>query len=232
MKTPFDRFYKQFQMSNKYILPYTGSAQSVIEIGCGEGGNLLPYIVNGSKIIGIDKSVDKVEFAKTHYEIGSDIFICIDIFDYKSDQTYDLILVKDVLEHIDNKRLFMEHIKSFMADHSKLFIAFSPWSMPYGGHQQCCRSFLRFIPYVHLLPFYRSLLEYFETPEMVLALLEIKLTRLSVKQFKQIISGYRIEKETFWLINPSYIRFGLWPVRFLNIRFLVTSYWCIISKIK
>ena len=228
MKTAFDRFYKQFQVSKKYILPYTGLVQSVIEIGCGEGGNLLPYLVKGCKIKGIDKSESKIKYA-SKYSKG---FICTDIFDYNPDQSYDLILVKDVLEHIDNKRLFMEHIKSFMADHSKLFIAFSPWSMPYGGHQQCCRSFLRFIPYVHLLPFYRSLLEYFETPEMVLALLEIKLTRLSVKQFKQIISGYRIEKETFWLINPSYIRFGLWPVRFLNIRFLITSYWCIISKIK
>jgi 2-polyprenyl-3-methyl-5-hydroxy-6-metoxy-1,4-benzoquinol methylase len=153
-----------------------------------------------------------------------------DIYSTKIHKTFDLIILKDTLEHIHNQGGFMYYLKRYMNYNTKIFIAFSPWSMPFGGHQQMCNSFLRYIPYLHLLPFYEYLLRLFENPKKVNALLEIKETKISIMQFKEIIKGYKIHKESFYLISPSYIKFGLRPVSFLNILFLITSYWCVISK--
>jgi ubiquinone/menaquinone biosynthesis C-methylase UbiE len=232
-ETMAKRFIEQSQTSEMYILPYTGIPRTVLEIGCGEGGNLLPYFNRRCKVTGIDKSDSKIDYAQSHCPYPYDVeFINEDIFKVNS-QKYDLIIIKDVLEHLNCKNL-MDILHRFMKDDSKVFITFSPWCMPFGGHQQCCKSFLRYIPYLHLLPFYESLLRLCESPAKVNALMEIKETRLSIRRFKKIIKDdYRIEKEAFWLINPSYdARFGLKPVKFINVPFLTTSYWCLISKDK
>jgi ubiquinone/menaquinone biosynthesis C-methylase UbiE len=229
--TEEQRFIQQYQTAEKYILPYTGIPHTVLELGCGEGGNLLPYFNKRCRVTGIDISASKIDYAKGHYPFPYDAeFINADIFSVILKQ-HDLIIIKDTLEHLYDHKYFMGYIQQFMKHDTKIFIAFSPWSMAFGGHQQCCKSFLRYIPYLHLLPFYKALLRLFETPVKVKALLEIKETRLSVKRFKEIIKDYKIEKETFWLINPNYdARFGLKPVKFWNIRFMVTSYWCLITK--
>jgi ubiquinone/menaquinone biosynthesis C-methylase UbiE len=225
-----ERFIQQSQTSEKYIIPYTGIANTVLEIGCGEGGNLLPYFNKKCEIMGVDMSYSKIKYARDHYSSPDAKFIHGDIYMRKPEK-FDLVIIKESLEHIWHQYIFMKFLQNFLKSETKVFIAFSPWCMPFGGHQQCCKSFLRYIPYLHLLPFYGALLRRFETTKKVEALMEIKETRLSVKKFKQIINDYKIEKETFWLINPSYdAKFGLKPVKFINIPFLTTSYWCIISK--
>jgi SAM-dependent methyltransferase len=223
------RFKQQFNVTEKYIIPYIGKIPlDVLDIGCGEGGGLLPFWDCNCHVTGIDKSVEKIKYAKSYFD--SDVkLLCTDIYNVISTK-YDLVILKDTLEHIHSQKYFMYYLEKFLKKDSKIFITFSPWSMPFGGHQQCCKSFLRYIPYLHLMPFYEALLMRYEMPSLFEALLEIKETRLSVKRFRTMIEDYKIEKERYWLINPSYMRFGLKPVKFFNIRFLVTSYWCIISK--
>jgi hypothetical protein len=102
--------------------------------------------------------------------------------------------------------------------------------MPFGGHQQICRSkFLSFLPYFHLLPYplYRGILKLFgESKETIVCLEEIRDTKISIGRFKKIVTenGFSIKKETLYLINPNYeIKFKLklrkLP-RLLNIPFL------------
>ena len=65
--TEDQRFIQQYQTSEKYILPYTGVANTVLEIGCGEGGNLLPYFNKRCKVTGIDISASKIRYAKSQF---------------------------------------------------------------------------------------------------------------------------------------------------------------------
>ncbi|KAK3605043.1 hypothetical protein CHS0354_000709 [Potamilus streckersoni] len=111
----------------------------------------------------------------------------------------------------------------------KVFFGFPPWRMPFGGHQQVCKSpLLCKLPYFHLLPkpLYKFMLKTFgEMNSTVLALMEVRETKLSIASFQAMIrkSELTIIKETLYLINPNYdIKFGLRPQvlpAFLNIPF-------------
>jgi len=223
-------FYEQYITSWNYIVPFIGinNIISVLEIGCGEGGTLKPFYDLRFEITGIDIAQNKIDNAKIYLPSGK--FLCVDI-SLCSDK-YDLIIVKDTLEHIHGQERFIEKIKTMLNPNGKVFFAFPPWYMPFAGHQQMCRSVLRFVPYIHLLPFYKSLLNLFNEDELIIdGLLEIKQTRITIKRFKQMTKGMNIIKEAYWLINPNYeVKFGLKPIRWRLPFFkeLVSTYYCLL----
>lgn len=90
--------------------------------------------------------------------------------------------------------------------------------MPFGGHQQICRSkILSHMPFIHLLPtaVYRFLLKVFgEDDDCIKELLSIQKTRISIERFEGFLkkTNLLIQNRTLWLVNPHYkIKFGLSP---------------------
>ena len=61
---------EQILTTEKYVLPYINNVLpisekiTVAEIGCGQGGNLTPFLEKGCKVIGIDISKSKIEKEK------------------------------------------------------------------------------------------------------------------------------------------------------------------------
>lgn len=59
--------------SRKYYIPYLsqymkiGEGVNVLEIGCGEGGNLLPFAEAGCSVLGVDLSGDKIRAAEQFF---------------------------------------------------------------------------------------------------------------------------------------------------------------------
>jgi len=221
-------FNQQYQNAIKYIIPFIdeelSSEVSVLEIGCGEGGILKAFLEKDCKITGIDISPNKIENAKKYFyddiEKGLVEFICRDIYEIDPAQDlnskYDLIILKDTLEHIHNQEKLLKYIKEFLKPDGKIFIAFPPWQMPFGGHQQMCdHKFLSFLPYFHLLPkkVYAKILKIFGEKKIE-EFLEIKETGISIERFEKILKHlhYRVEKKLFYFINPNYeIKFNLKP---------------------
>jgi 2-polyprenyl-3-methyl-5-hydroxy-6-metoxy-1,4-benzoquinol methylase len=133
-------------------------------------------------------------------------------------EKFDLIILKDVIEHIPNQEKFIPYIKQFLKPGGRIFFGFPPWYMPHGGHQQICKSkFLGFLPYFHILPkfLYKGILKVFgESNSTIIELLEIKDTGISIERFERIVknSGYQIEQKQPYLINPIYLdKFGWKP---------------------
>jgi cyclopropane fatty-acyl-phospholipid synthase-like methyltransferase len=63
-------FREQAHTTRKYVMPFISSvlhidkSLSVLEIGCGEGGNLLPFLETGcARITGVDISQNKIDNA-------------------------------------------------------------------------------------------------------------------------------------------------------------------------
>jgi cyclopropane fatty-acyl-phospholipid synthase-like methyltransferase len=222
-------FNEQEYTAKKYVIPYIGdvSGLSVLEIGCGDGGNLKAFIDQGCIVTGIDTSENKIKTAKKYLKCCS-LYQCSVS---KINQKFDIIIIKDTLEHVHFKTIFFRQLKRLAKPDTRIFISFPPWIMPFGGHQQSCDSFLRYIPYVHLLPFYDRLLR-LETKRE--ALIEVKQTSLSIRKFKKLVKEFTIEKETYYIINPGYeIKFGLKPLKSpVNIPFLITSYYCLLLNNK
>jgi SAM-dependent methyltransferase len=235
-------FNEQSRIAKQIILPYIArnlpitSDSFVLEIGCSDAGNLHPFLELGCNVTGIDISEIRIKNATSVYAdhpLKKNLkLIASDIFDIGPEQTgkFDLIIVIDTLEHIQNQEKFMARAKQFLKPRGRIFVGFPPWRMPFGGHQQMCKSrFLCKTPYFHLLPksLYFGMLKLFREEQCrIEELLAIRNTRIGIQKFKEMVikNKYRIECEDFYLINPSYkIKFNLKArklPRFLNIPYL------------
>ena len=224
-------FREQAHTTSKHVIPFIGSVLpvttllSVLEIGCGEGGNLLPFLEAGCKrVTGIDLSESKIENARKFYSAipGGDMveFIAADIYDSGNTGLFDLIMMRDVLEHIHDQERFISFVRKFLSPGGVLFIAFPPWDNPFGGHQQMCDNrVLSKLPWIHLLPrpLYSRLLRVAgETPARIEGLLEIKETGINIGRFERAIKkeGFSVLRKSLWIINPNFeVKFGLRPRR-------------------
>ncbi len=221
-------FQEQVYTTEKYVLPFINevlpisSDLSVLEIGCGEGGNLKPFLDLGCEVTGVDLSERKIEngkqFFSDHPNKNKLTLIVEDIYQSKTLGQYDLIIMRDVIEHIFDQERFMSYVKKYLKPDGKFFLAFPPWYNPFGGHQQICKSkILSAIPYYHILPkpVYKGILKLFnEDINRINSLMEIKDTGITIERFQRILkeNNYKIEKEIFYFINPNYeIKFGLKP---------------------
>lgn len=251
-------FKEQGITTEKYIIPFIqdkislNESISVLEIGCGEGGNLIPFVKAGCKrIVGVDISKNKINNAiKFFHELNyteNVKFYNEDIYNLKSEDIgqFDIIITRDVLEHIFGQDKFLNFVKKLMKPNGKFFLGFPPWHNPFGGHQQICKSkFLSKLPYFHILPrfLYKFVLKSFgETNGTINSLLEIKQTGITIERFERYIKkqNFKKEKVTHYLINPNYeIKFGLKPRKISRVissipyirNFFITTNYYLISK--
>ena len=248
-------FNEQALTTRKFVVPFLSDVikidpdTSVLEIGCAEAGNLKPFVDMGCKCTGIDISCSRIEQAKEFYKNHENrpnlTLICEDIYKTKPDKKHDVIIMRDVIEHIPNQEIFMSHVKGFLKPDGKFFLAFPPWQNPFGGHQQVCKSkFLSVLPFFHLLPhsIYKFVLKAFgETEGTITELMGIKETGISIERFERILKHekYGIDKRVFYFINPNYeTKFGLKPRKQIGLissipwlrNFFTTAVYYVVSK--
>lgn len=214
--------------SREYYMNYISNFVSVgnkriLEIGCGEGGNLLPFVEAGCEVTGIDRSEERISQANALFNPlkAKARFFSIDFFDMECvDETdkYDIVLIHDVIEHITQKDLFFDHIKQFVAGNGIIFWGFPAWQMPFGGHQQICRSRIcSMLPFIHLFPesVYRFILTAFgESESCINELIDIKKCGISIERFEKLMkrNNHILVDRCLWFINPHYKqKFNLKP---------------------
>lgn len=186
--------------SKKYYIPYIQTyktikaGMNVLEIGCGDGGNLLPFSKMGCCTTGVDIAEIRIKDAKRFFKESNakGTFIASDVFKINNiEHCFDIIICHDVLEHISNKEQFLIGLKKFLSKDGIVFMSFPAWQMPFGGHQQICRSkVLSHLLFIHLLPtvIYRFLLKTFEENNgCIKELLSIKQTRISIEEFESLV---------------------------------------------
>ena len=120
--------------ARSHYLPYIEQFKSItgreriLEIGCGEGGNLFPFAQLGCDVTGIDLSSSRIKQAKelflTHDSHGT--FTIGDFFQLpppdQETEKYDVILLHDVIEHIADKVRFLSYARRFLKSHGVIFI--------------------------------------------------------------------------------------------------------------
>ena len=251
-------FSEQANTAREFYITYMQSITTltnetrVLEIGCGEGGNLLPFAESGCSVTGIDICQSRISEARTffaeHNQQGT--FVCQDFILTQEAKTegerFDIILIHDVIEHIPPpcKKEFLARIKAFLKKNGLVFIGFPAWQNPFGGHQQISVGFASRLPFIHLLPspVYKFLLRLSgSTPDSIAELMSIRDARVSIEQFEHMVddTGYTILRRTLWLINPHYKqKFHLTPRRlwpfFAKISYLrnfyTTSAWYLVRQ--
>ena len=101
----------------------------------------------------------------------------------KNDQ---IILIHDVIEPQEKKLAFIRHAHELLVPGGLVFWGFPAWQMPFGGHQQICKSrWVSHFPFIHLFPrfVYRFMLRNLGADEACAELLDIQASRLSIERF-------------------------------------------------
>jgi SAM-dependent methyltransferase len=194
-------FFEQEKHTRDYLLPYFLKYipdlphRKVLEIGCGEGGFLKPLIQLGMDARGIELSAARVAIAlgkipPLPVQAGdiTDPHICKQV-----GAQFDLIVMRDVLEHIPDREITFENLRSLLRPSGYLYITFPPKYSAFGGHQQNAGSPLKLIPFVHLLPAAAIkkigswLKEKSQMPEQIL---QIYRNSISIREFEQLCVRY------------------------------------------
>lgn len=222
----------QKEVTEEYIIPFlegffdAKAGLKVLEIGSAEAGVLKAFTNLGNKCLGIELSESRVALAKQfmaeELKDGKVNFISRNIYDINPEEDldfkFDLIVMKDVIEHIHDQEKFIPILKKFLNKNGKIFFAFPPWQMPFGGHQQNAKSkVLSKLPYFHLfpMPIYKGIMKMFGLEQdQIDGLAEVKETGISIERFEKIVkaSGFKVVKKKFYLFNPIYKwKFGIQP---------------------
>ena len=213
----------------RYVIPFIESVlpikpgMRVMEIGCGEAGVLLAFLERGCTGVGVEldspRLVNAAAWTKEYLDAGKVQYIDKNIYNVDVDKElggkFDIIILKDVIEHIHDQRKLIAEMKRLLNPGGSIFFGFPPWQMPFGGHQQIARGkWLSKLPYYHLLPrpMYKYILQ--RNKENYEELLEIRDTRISIEKFERLAkgTGYKITAKKHYLINPIYeYKFGWKP---------------------
>jgi SAM-dependent methyltransferase len=225
-------FEHQYRVTVDHVIPFVERSgplperARVLEIGCAEAGVLKAFIERGALAVGVDRNGPRLERGRQlladAVEAGQLTLLHEDAQELLGHVRYrshfDLIVLKDVIEHVEDRPSLFALMAQLLRPGGRVFMAFPPWRMPFGGHQQMCGSrLLSRLPYFHLLPTpsYRRVLRLFgEKPARMESLLATKRTGISSAEFETLAAGagYQILSERFYLLNPMYAyRFGIAP---------------------
>lgn len=215
-QTLIGRYYLQH-----FVEPYA-KGKKILDIGCGEGGVLIPFEQAGYDCTGLEYSPERVQYASE--KSSSNIkFIQGNIEQFSYNQKFDVILMLDVIEHLNQKLPALDNIKKMLPPEGIVIISFPPFRSPFGGHQQVMKSFLKYIPFIHIVPewIYRWLLKKIERQNFESHFRNYK-TGITIREFERLIHqvGFKIIKKINYCVRPRQaFRFGL-KIKQNQIKFL------------
>jgi len=242
-------FEEQKQFAQDYLVPFLEQhipdfkKLSVLEVGCAEAGFLDYLLKIGMEGTGIELETHRVKIAR---EINPLLKVFQgDITDFslldQISERFDVVVMRDVIEHISNREVVFKIIRHFLNPGGYFFITFPPRFSPFAGHQQHARSFLKWTPYVHLLPefFWYTLGRWLgESQNYLKSVMKNYQIGLSIRQFEKLFHkfGFQPVVKGLFLLRPIFkYRYGIPIIRFPNVpilrEFLTTGCEYLLKKI-
>jgi len=219
-------FHEQVRFTREYLIPYFERhipgfhSLSFLEIGCAEGGFLHVLQEMGMTARGLELMSLRAETAR---KLSPGLKILTgDITHGKIPESlgsrFNCIVLRDVIEHIEDRESLFLNIDRLLEPGGYLYVTFPPKYSPFAGHHQVGRSWLRKLPYLHLLPLQwidRLAAWSGEYPHIPDIARKNFRTGLTVRRFDALCRRYCLNpvvRECF-LIRPVYqVRFG-WKSR-------------------
>ena len=225
-------FYEQKEYAKEYVVIYLASKlydsiipfriMRTLEVGCAEGGLVNELYHQEMHITGLEINEDRVKTAR-HFNRYLEIFQG-DITDKDISgivgETFDLIIMQDVIEHISDKDTALSNVKQLLRYNGYLYITFPTRQSPFAGHQQNLKSWLRYLPYLSYFPdkvirFVGKLAKDKGIEEVI----HNKYNAVNMTAFENMCQnmGFKIIDKNYYLSRPIFkLRYNLPTVRAFN----------------
>ena len=98
---------------------------SVLDVGCGGGLNSVPMKKLGANVVGIDASLKNINIAK-NYSNKKNLkikYICSSPEKLKIKKKFDVLLILEIIEHVDDINFFIKQSSKFLKKNGLMFIA-------------------------------------------------------------------------------------------------------------
>lgn len=113
----------------------------VLDFGCGMGGMTLWYASNWDcRVHGVDIDPVHIEVAQTlvrDYNLSDRVYVELrDVVEQPLNDTYDLITLNDVAEHIPLPVLdkILKQLSKVLKPNGRIIVSYPPWKSPYASH--------------------------------------------------------------------------------------------------
>lgn len=205
----WSEYYRHYQimLARGFLMPFMEehgvalAGKRLLDIGCGDGGCTTAFAERAERCLGIDiGDFPWVPGLNVAFRKG-------DILDPSVARSiegrFDIVVLRDVIEHIGDKPRLMEHMRGAVRGSGHALVTFPPFYSPFGAHQQVelRGSPLRYAPFVHWHP----------------SLRHIASTRMTVVGFEKLVRrfGMRVLARRLYIIRPSFeLRYGLPTIAF------------------
>ena len=97
---------------HKFFVDNVSEGNTVLDVGCGNGFLAYDVAKKAKRVVGIDINKKNIEFAKKHYKRGNLEFIVGDATKYQFNESFDVIILSNVLEHIENRVEFLKKLRN------------------------------------------------------------------------------------------------------------------------
>jgi len=94
-----------------FFLSNIGPDDIVLDVGCGNGSVAYDIAKKAKSVVGIDIDSNKIRDAKKNFLLDNIEYICGDMISWPFKQRFDVIIMSNVLEHIENRIEFLKKVK-------------------------------------------------------------------------------------------------------------------------
>lgn len=132
-------------------LPGDLAGKDVLDFGCGYGGKTVEYAGHARSVAGVEPFANLIELASayaSHVRAGNaDFKVCAQDRIPYPDNSFDLVLSHDVLEHVDDPAVSLAEIARVLRPGGVAYIAFPPYDGALSHHL----DYVTLVPGLHWL---------------------------------------------------------------------------------
>lgn len=119
----------------------TAADISVLEVGCSNGRNVsLPLAEQGYRVTGVDLHGPSIAYAQAQTGLANARFLCMDFFDFGSDDRFDVIVLSDILEHVTDPGRILAVALEHLAPAGMVLVCIPNGYGPYENEQRLLRA--------------------------------------------------------------------------------------------
>ena len=99
------------QKYHEFFLEYVSPADRVLDVGCGQGEVASDVAAKAAQVVGVDIEPASIARAQENYHRPNLAFLVADATTYNFSQTFDVVILSNVLEHIKDRVEFLQKLQ-------------------------------------------------------------------------------------------------------------------------